>query len=1412
MKKHFAKLLLLGAMIVAGFSFVGCNDIEKELADLNNKVENLESESAKNLQDAINALNAKLASDYALKTDVSALEIALKGTIAEQVAVAEAKINKAIEDAIAACKAESADAIAKVSADLAKVSEELTAVAGDVKAATAKIDENAAAIAGVDAKVLELKGTIDALADYLDTLEGMARENKATLDSFAEYFAEYKGEVDMKLTELHGSLGALSVYLEELEASIDARFAEHQNTFLALSAFLEEHEIEVDAKFAEILGTFDALAAHLEEREAKIDFALEEINGTFAALSPVIETMQAQIKETHNTLEALADYLDEKEAETQLALEQLHGQLEALSPVIETMQAQIEENHQTLLALSDFLEKADYQGQIDSLKADVAASIAMARELDQTLRFDLAAHIKTLEDQLAALEGGQVDLDAVKAEVNAVINQLVEDLTGRVANLENRIQSIAYVPQSTTAVKAQQYTVGEEATDYIIKAAYQVSPVAAAADLKNADVYFKGLSVKAEAPAKYNANVLSVDEATGMVEALCYVPAETFKPGDKAVVLALAVENNAGVEITSGYESFEYAETPLATVVTIENNTHAIKYDTPIAESKVELINALEFVVNHGTLFVDTPLAEALEFLGFDETLTVVRNPENRFGKDYITEVVNASEYDPNANVEDDEFDVLKATVSEDRKNVTAEFSADYSKVADASKLVGASISFTLKEGYFTLAGEKLPKVDVSYTVVGNEKSVVVDIDDIESAWLPVAKWIDVPYSGMTQSAFNAASWTVAIKDADDETVPGTVTVNATSHDDVTVTLGNDFAWPEVATTYTIVGEWSELDPETQTTTVYSFEFALALEAKPADVEYATDAIADLTLTAAPNPLDPNDLGKQPNGNANTPATLASKVVVGELVTDLIADYADLYEEGELEDLIEVALEAATWTVNKLDIDTDVVGAAITLNEAPKFVYVPATDTEVEKSEIVFKYNVADYTALKGQHVQLSTSITDLNGVDYTIVTNAEVSAWTVPTEPVLVPTVKLNSFYSTELVSENPFTWTTKRYPYQAVDANGFVVVDKNGDKVNYYEQYTTPVVPGTPVTDWNYSVEGNTHDILDYILLENVADADKSKFEYVLTFIDNTKYNAAAPTATTADYKSRFIENNNTPILEDAYRGELKNADLIVLDSKTGNNTVKINYTVSGHNYINLKWNDVKVSALTVNVALADKGYNDYQKALAAYLAANTGKTETDYLASISMTTEQKPKAYNNIDVTFKSKNGGAAPVEFGEFKQLEGKYVANGTSAAVNVAQAITVEDIYDQVVNNPGATTLSEVWSSYVMEAVNATDVAATPYIKGYKYSTAATPDSFFKVYGQEVEMVENPAVGKTGFYETDFTGTVNVGSNGNVTIVGTGTELAKDVEITVWVKLTHMFDVWGEEAEVKPVTIKFPKTI
>ncbi|MBQ8811510.1 MAG: hypothetical protein IJZ70_04285 [Bacteroidales bacterium] len=54
MKKSFVKLLLSGAMVLAGFAFVGCNDLTEEMTDLSGRVEALEK-SVADLQKDIDA-------------------------------------------------------------------------------------------------------------------------------------------------------------------------------------------------------------------------------------------------------------------------------------------------------------------------------------------------------------------------------------------------------------------------------------------------------------------------------------------------------------------------------------------------------------------------------------------------------------------------------------------------------------------------------------------------------------------------------------------------------------------------------------------------------------------------------------------------------------------------------------------------------------------------------------------------------------------------------------------------------------------------------------------------------------------------------------------------------------------------------------------------------------------------------------------------------------------------------------------------------------------------------------------------------------------------------------------------------------------------------------------------------------
>ena len=265
----------------------------------------------------------------------------------------------------------------------------------------------------------------------------------------------------------------------------------------------------------------ESIAAVDEATKNNAD-AVEALKSEVAALKTALATAQADAAaakaEANAAKQAAATAKAEAIAAALAEIEKVNGDVDAMQAAIDSINA----------ALTGKADKATVellQATIDEYKALIDANGAATTAN--------AAAIAALEEALAAL-GENVDPEQF-AEVVAKM----EAIDAALIAFQSRIQSIAYVPQQMDADSAVVFKVGKKYSDYIVKAAYQVSPVSAAAELENAEVFVKGIAVKAEAPAKFETKVLSVDEKTGMVEVLAYIPEEIGRASCRERVLFL---------------------------------------------------------------------------------------------------------------------------------------------------------------------------------------------------------------------------------------------------------------------------------------------------------------------------------------------------------------------------------------------------------------------------------------------------------------------------------------------------------------------------------------------------------------------------------------------------------------------------------------------------------------------------------------------------------------------------------------------------------------------------------------------------------------------------------------------------------------------------------------------------------
>ena len=394
MKSIFTKLSTL--LLCGAVAMVSCTDFSEDIQAVDNKVDNLGSQTATelaNLESAITALESKLAAQYATKDEVAALKTTLEQSIASEVE--------------------------GLSKDIAAVSAALKTAKDDINTAIAGLDNKKADKADVEAAV---KTATDAIAALQGQLESAKAEIEAEIEAVEAEIAATQEElaaqingVDAKANELHNTLLSLSEYLATLEAKIN----EVNNTLLSLSLFLEEYEASVDAKFQEILNTFSSLSLHLNEREALVDAQLSELQSTLISLSYHLEEYEAvtdfKLVELQGSLAALSTYLEEYEASVDAKFEEILNTFTSLDLFLDEQFAAVAANDEALFAHVETLQEAFTA--LNNLLADEAA---VREENDEALY----AHIETLQEAFTALNNIVADLEAEDEAIYAEVENV----------------------------------------------------------------------------------------------------------------------------------------------------------------------------------------------------------------------------------------------------------------------------------------------------------------------------------------------------------------------------------------------------------------------------------------------------------------------------------------------------------------------------------------------------------------------------------------------------------------------------------------------------------------------------------------------------------------------------------------------------------------------------------------------------------------------------------------------------------------------------------------------------------------------------------------------------------------------------------------------------------------------------
>lgn len=500
--KYLSKLLgmlLVGAMLYS----TGCTDYDADIKDINNRIDNLEKTQIE-----------------PLKKDLADTKTALENAIATAKSEILAKHEADVKDLKAADKeaqeaiAAALDAIKKGDAAL---DERLKKAEDAIKTAT----ENITALQTVDA---EIKAELKTISENLTAVTG----DVESLKQFAMQMTQWSMNVEMAIATLNTQIEGINASIAALEAAvkrIDEVNAAQQGAIEDLQAFktLAEEKFAALVKADEYLATLIANTA--ETLRGELDEYKDEVEKKFEEAYKEIAKNTAAITELKADLAAKYAELVAKDEALAAAIAQHEEWITNADLRIETLEDQVEEIQLDLTALT-----AEY----NSFKQEALAAIADAvKDIES-----LDGRATQLELDLAELEGAVADFKAAYDEHVADYEAFVKateaaftNLQGLVDDVINRIQSIVYVPDYNDGKITVDYiTFGGDILGGTTKIVYQVYPVEGAKAIADAfaDPYngfelsleLEGLKTRAnEGPAMKINSVTAAENGRLTVEA-----------------------------------------------------------------------------------------------------------------------------------------------------------------------------------------------------------------------------------------------------------------------------------------------------------------------------------------------------------------------------------------------------------------------------------------------------------------------------------------------------------------------------------------------------------------------------------------------------------------------------------------------------------------------------------------------------------------------------------------------------------------------------------------------------------------------------------------------------------------------------------------------------------------------------
>jgi len=310
----------------------------------------------------------------------------------------------------------------------------------------------------------EINKALNVVAQQRTEIEGMIAH---TEESISKAFAEADQEVityvkDTLLTVVYNTIydnhKTYEARFESVEAAVAAMDEEFRTVLSALqqadvnlNAYCDNLQAQLEEQKDEYLNLFSSLQQENARIEGMIEYLDAEVKGLISALTDRVAANEEAIK----ALEAVRDQLlaDVKELQANV------GQV--ASSVIDYYDMAITAIDEAVAALNDKNDKQDAKiEEVSKALATLRAQFDERMQHYDGFENDVANKIKELQKNLAAAE----------TKINDLFNLIVDDLN-------NRIQSVVFVPDYADGkATADVYTYGDNQTQVVVKATYQVTP------------------------------------------------------------------------------------------------------------------------------------------------------------------------------------------------------------------------------------------------------------------------------------------------------------------------------------------------------------------------------------------------------------------------------------------------------------------------------------------------------------------------------------------------------------------------------------------------------------------------------------------------------------------------------------------------------------------------------------------------------------------------------------------------------------------------------------------------------------------------------------------------------------------------------------------------------------------------